>query len=187
MNIPQQRRRPGRRWVLALALAATGTGAGLALADEIVVRAKAVDIRAGRGSMFPVVATLKSGDRLQVEERQGKWLRVSVGGKEGFVVETALAAAGGSGLGALSQGANTLAGNAQASEVGASAAARGIGVDPVAAQYASSQGMSTAGIEQMLANRNRVVNSGQWLKFTQQGKVGPSAGSGGDDGRGGAQ
>ena len=172
MNGSRHRRRPGRRWALTLALAATGL-TGLAVAEDIPVRVKSLQVRSGKGSMYPLVAELKAGEKLQVTERQsGGWLKVKVGDEEGYVRETALASRGGSGLGDLSKGASALSGNAEASDVGASAAARGI--EPLAQQYAASNGMSTAGVEQMIANRNRVIDSGQWVKFTEEGKVGPS-------------
>ena len=71
--------------------------------------------------------------------------------------------------GGAAAGANQLTGNT--SDVGAAAAARGIRDD--AAVYASSKGYNTAGLEQMVQNRERVAGQ-RWVEFTQQGKVGPA-------------
>src|SRR5687768_1553325 len=74
-------------WVIS-AVAATPVRA-----EDMWVKKAAVKVRAGKGSIHKVVATLGKGDRLTVVERDmadPKWLKVSAGGKTGWVYEDAL-------------------------------------------------------------------------------------------------
>ena len=146
------------------------TGIGAAVAEEVVVEVQSLVIRSGKGSMYPPVAEAKVQDRLIVIERQpDKWLRVRFADQEGFVRETALVARGSGGLSEAIKGASALSGNS--ADIGATAAARGVGEDT--AVYAYSKGMSTAGLQTMIANRNRVAGE-RWISFTQEGNVGPA-------------
>ncbi len=145
-------------------------GLGAAVAEEVVVEVQSLVIRSGKGSMYPPVAEAKIQDRLMIVERlPEKWLKVRFDDQEGFVRETALVVRGKSGLSDAVKGASALSGNT--ADIGASAAARGVGEDT--AVYAYSKGMSTAGLEMMIANRNRVAGE-PWIKFTEEGKVGPA-------------
>jgi hypothetical protein len=96
------------------------------------------------------------------------WLKVQFGGKEGYVKATALSPRGATGLSAW---AETAAPAGRTSDVGASAAARGISDDAV--RYAAAKGMNKAGLEQMIRNRDRVAGQ-RWQQFAQEGKVGPA-------------
>jgi uncharacterized protein YgiM (DUF1202 family) len=143
---------------------------GVVLAEQVMVEVQVLPIRAGKGSMYGTVAQAKRGDRLDVIQReQDDWLRVQFAGKEGYVKGTALQPRGSTGLSAWAEGATQLTGGT--SDVGASAAARGISQDAV--NYASSKGMNKAGLEQMIRNRDRVAGA-RWQQFANEGKVGPA-------------
>ena len=144
-------------------------GIGAAMAEEVTVQVQTLVVRSGKGSMYPPVGQAKKDQKLAVTERQGDWLKVKIDGKDGFVKETALRPAGATGLSAAMEGAANLTGGT--SDVGASAAARGLTDD--AEGYASAKGMSTAGVEQMIKNRDRVAGQ-RWIEFTKEGRVGPS-------------
>lgn len=154
--------------VFILVMVATA-GVGAALAEQVIVEVQTLIIRSGKGSMYPPVAEAKKQDRLVIIERQPqKWLKVRFNDQEGFVRETALVARSTGGLSDAVKGASALSGN---TDIGASAAARGVGQDT--AVYAYSKGMSTAALETMIANRNRVAGD-PWIRFTNEGKVGPA-------------
>ena len=145
-------------------------GLGAALTEEVVVEVQTLVIRSGKGSMYPPVAEAKSQDKLLIIERQPeKWLKVSFDDQEGFVRETALIARSTGSLSGAVKGTNALTGGT--SDIGASAAARGVGEDT--AIYAYSKGMGTSGLETMIRNRNRVAGE-PWVRFTEEGNVGPA-------------
>lgn len=155
---------------MALMLGLALIGAGVAVAQEAVVQVQSVVIRSGKGSMYPSIGEATNNQRLEVIERQADgWLKVRLAGKEGYVKESALKPRSPSMFGDASAGMNALTGNT--SDVGATAAARGISDD--ANKYAASKKYNTAALEQMVANRNRVAGE-RWVQFTQEGRVGPS-------------
>lgn len=143
---------------------------GVALAEDVIVQVQTLVVRSGKGSMHPPVAEVKKDSTLSIIERQPDgWLKVAVDGQEGYVKESALKPREASMISGLSAGANALTGST--SDVGATAAGRGINDD--AAIYAQSNGMNTAPLDQMIANRDRVAGQ-RWVQFTQQGQVGPA-------------
>jgi hypothetical protein len=159
----QSRARRIRSATVVLLLLCIGT----VLADEVVVEVQKLVIRSGKGSMYPPVAEAKVNDKLTVVERQpDDWLRVQYAGKEGFVKGAALKPRGATGLSGLAEGANKLTGNT--SDVGASAAARGI--DANALEYASSKNLNTAGLEAMVQSRQRVAGE-RWVQFVREGNL----------------
>ncbi|HEY7086987.1 MAG TPA: SH3 domain-containing protein [Tepidisphaeraceae bacterium] len=162
-----------RSWrgaMIATAVLVGGAGALAFAAEQVAVEVKVLVIRSGKGSMYPPVAEAKQNDKLDVVGREAdSWLRVSYGGKEGYVKDTALKPRGAVGLSGLAEGMTQMTG--QTSDVGASAAARGI--DDDARQYAVSKGMNPEPLNQMLRNRDRVAGE-RWIQFTNEGKVGPA-------------
>jgi uncharacterized protein YraI len=152
--------------VLATLLIAVGA----AVAEQVLVEVQMLPIRGGKGSMYGTVTQAKKGDKLEVVAREpDDWLKVRFNGQEGYVKGTALTPRGSTGLSAWAEGASSMSG--RTSDVGASAAARGVSAD--ATNYAASKGMSKTGLEQMIRNRDRVAGQ-RWQQFTQEGKVGPN-------------
>lgn len=151
--------------------AMTFAGAGTMLrAEDVIVQVQTLVVRAGKGSMYPPVGEVQKDSALTIIEHQDDgWLKVSVNGQVGFVRESALKPRDAGMISGLSAGANAVTGNT--SDVGATAAGRGINDD--AAVYAQSNGLNTAPLDQMIANRDRVAGQ-QWVAFTQEGKVGPA-------------
>jgi hypothetical protein len=139
--------------------------------EVIQVKVPVLDVWARKGSMFGTVATLKDGDTLQVVEKQNDgWLRVSVGDKEGFIKETALAPPKGGGFGEAFKGMNI--GRTEAADPSASMAARGI--DEGTAYYVTTKNLPTDGLDEMLAAREAVVGQ-RFQQFITDGNVGPSS------------
>jgi uncharacterized protein YraI len=147
--------------ILAMAPPAT-------LAEDVFVQQPSVTLRAGKGAAYEEVATVKKGDKLTVLAREGKWLKVSAAGKQGWVFENSVAAksAGGglSGLSSLmSQGAGT-------STVDEGAAGRGIGESLT---WAKGANMDPRPLDRMIAARKR-ISPQQWERFVNEGRVGPA-------------
>lgn len=151
-----------RHWLI---VAVVSGAAAAVLAAQYVVPAgiKMIEVREKRGSMYPVIGTLQSGETADVvrEEPDG-WLIVRVNGKEGTVKKTAFDAPRGK-LVAQSSGG-------QASAAEAAAAARGIKDEALA--YAQEKNLSTQPLEQLISNRQRVEGA-PWVGFASAKNVGP--------------
>ena len=140
--------------------------AAIAAAEEVWVKRPSLPIREGKGAAFATVATARQGDKLSVVGHEGKWLKVQLGDKQGYVYEDSISAreikAGGDDLRAALGGPDT-------SALAADAAAKGL--EPQAVAYAKNKNLSSASLEKMIARRNAVTGQ-QWIAFTNEGKVG---------------
>jgi uncharacterized protein YgiM (DUF1202 family) len=141
---------------------------GAVAAEEVWVKRMSLPIREGQGAAFATVATAVKGDKLQVVERDGKWLKVQLGDKQGYVYEDSISArevkAGGDELRAA------LGGGSETSALAADAAAKGL--QPETEAYTKSKNLNSASLEKMIARRKSVTGE-QWTAFTADGKVGP--------------
>ncbi len=162
--------RPNRRYALAL-LSLLVIGTALAAADY-VVHVQRLLIRSNKGSMYPVVREdqYQLNDVLPVIERQSDgWLKVKVGDKDGYVKETALAAGKSMNLGGITPGAGGMSGNAQTSDVSASAAASGL---DEAKAFAVDKHYDITPLIKMRESRQRVEGQ-PWLNFTYAANLAP--------------
>jgi SH3 domain-containing protein len=155
-----------RRIVLALTMVALSAPV---LAEDLFVKQNSVVIRAGKGSAYEEVTTAKKGDKLELISREGSWLKVKSGGREGYVFQAAVTDAKpagdlGADLGKMFSGAS--GGNTASS----GEAGKGLGES---LDYARSKGMSPAGLDRMIALRKTVTGK-DWEAFTAEGKVGPA-------------
>ena len=140
------------------------------LAEDVFVKQAAVPVRAGKGSAYDEVATVKKGDKLQVVAREGDWLKVRANGKEGYVFKTAIDTKNPSGGGKLGGDLGRMfSGASGGSTASSGAAGKGLGES---LQYARTNGMSPAGLDRMIA-MNKALNAPEWEAFMTQGKVGP--------------
>jgi len=162
-------RRNKRRIALVAGLLAGALSAGTVLAEDIWVKSETVEIRSGKGAVYPVIATKKKGDSLAVVSREPKgWIKVKVGEQEGYVFESAISAQ------KVSGGGNLLSqmGAGDAGNIGTAAAGRGL--NKSAEEYAASKNMDPKLLDRLIAFRKKIDPS-QWEKFTADGKVGPDA------------
>jgi hypothetical protein len=140
----------------------------MAAAEEVWVKRPSLNIREGKGAAFATVATARQGDKLSVVGHEGKWLKVQLSDKQGYVYEDSISAreikGGGDDLRAA-------LGVPDTSALAADAAAKGL--EPQAVAYANSKNMSSASLEKMIARRN-AISGQQWIAFTNEGKVGPA-------------
>jgi uncharacterized protein YgiM (DUF1202 family) len=142
-----------------------GIAASVVLADSIWIKSEVVEIRAGKGAIYPVVATAKKGQELTIVDREGKWLKVTVPGAagaaptEGYVYETAISPTKVSGGGGLSTG----------TQLNTAAAAKGL--QPSAENYAAGKRLDSGPLNRLIAFRNG-ISPQEWEKFMADGKVG---------------
>ena len=82
----------GRRGItLAAGLLCCVLAASAVLGEEIWVKSATAEIRAGKGAVFPLVATAEKGAKLTVISREPKgWIKVKAGDKEGYVYENSI-------------------------------------------------------------------------------------------------
>jgi uncharacterized protein YgiM (DUF1202 family) len=140
-----------RGMVLWLAAGATLAGAA---AMTVYVNADSLDIVSRPRTVADVVTTVDRGTPLQVVERQARWTKVSVGGKEGYVANVVLSdkptGAKGSGVqvSSIKQGGYV-------PQLETAAAVKGVGEG--ARQYANSKSQNTRGLEELFRRRNDVT------------------------------
>jgi hypothetical protein len=156
-----------RTWRLAAAV--LGIVSTAAVAEDVVVKQPAASVMSGKTARSSKVAQLSAGDKVQVLGREGSWLRVKVGDKEGYLHENSVGGSGG-GLGAALGEAGKGFSSATGTR-GLSSAAAGKGVGDSAAAWAGSKSMNTSGLERMIAMRNS-VSEPDWQKFAADGKGG---------------
>lgn len=159
-----------RKLLRALFTAGVVGVGGLCLAQaaeqqEVWVKRAELEIREGKGAIFPPVATARKGNMLTVLAREGSWLKVRFGDKQGYVLEASTSLqkiGGGQGLGALAGGPQTS---------GQSTALAAKGLEDKAEDYAKLKGMNPKLVDEMI-RRNESVTGEQWLAFQADGNVG---------------
>lgn len=155
MNRPNRRHRHTRALV---AVALLGVSAA-AFAEDVTVKLPTATILSAKTARSAKVAQLSQGAKLQVLGREGSWLKVKVGEKEGYVHENAVSASGG---GEGLSGVGKMLGSASGASSATSAeAGRGAGESQ---QWAMSKNMNANGLQRMIAIRN-AVNDADWQRF----------------------
>jgi uncharacterized protein YgiM (DUF1202 family) len=147
--------------ILALACATISFSA---LAEDVWVNRPALDIREGKGAAYNLVVTAKKGDKLSVVGREGKWVKVNLNGKEGYVFENSLSATQ-----VAPESMSNMSADAKAMTTDAAAK----GLEPESLDYAKKHNYSDAGLEQMKKMR-KLVTGKDFEQFTSEGKVGPA-------------
>ncbi len=163
----QTRVRKGLRAVFAAASLAT---AALCFAQtpatEEVWATQAVQIREGKSGFSTVVVSAKKGDKLTVLAREGPWLKVQLGDKQGYVFEKAISQkkiGAGQGLGDMMAGGDSTS--------GMSTAAAGKGLDQMAEDYAKNKNMDPKVVDVMI-DRNKAITDAERQAFMSEGNVG---------------
>jgi len=148
--------------------------AGLAVAEDVWINAELVQIRSGKGAVYPVIATAQKGAKLTVVDHEGKWIKVTVPDaqgqpQDGYVFENSISPTEVSGGGNLL--ANMGAG-ANASDLSTGAAGKGLAED--AETYAHNKNLDPAPLQKLVDFR-KAIDPKLWTDFTAAGKVGPDA------------
>jgi hypothetical protein len=156
--------RPHRRTRALIAAALLGVSTAAFAEDVVTVKLPAATVLSAKTARSTKVAQLSQGQKLQVLGREGSWLKVKAGDKEGYVHENAVSASGGGeGLGGLGKMLGSASG---ASSATSAEAGRGVGESD---QWAQSKNMDAAGLSRMLAMRNSVSDA-DWQKFATDDK-----------------
>ncbi len=164
----QTRVRKGLRTVFAAASLAT---AALCFAQgapttEQVWPKQDMHIREGKSGFSTVVVTAKKGQALTVLAREGSWLKVQLGDKQGYVFEKAISQkkiGAGQGLGDMMAGGDSTS--------GMSTAAAGKGLDQMAEDYAKNKNMDPKVVDVMI-DRNKAITDAERQAFMSDGNVG---------------
>ena len=153
-------------WAVLLAMGIFAAGA---LADSVWIKSEQVDIRSGKGAVYPVIKSVPKGTELTVVAREGHWIKVQIGDQQGYVFDGATSpdkvGSGGNLLASLGAGAD-------ASNMSSGAAAKGLA--PEADQWAASKNIDPGPMNKLIAFRKN-FNPHLWEVFTAEGKVGPDA------------
>jgi len=128
---------------------------GAAFGETLYVTAKSAQLRSGKTSLDPVVASLKIGETLEVVKRDDRWLQVKTAkGVTGWIysgnVSESKPTGGDNELAALGKGFR----RTEASGVTASAGARGL--DKASESYANRAGITQQhrdAVDRMTANK----------------------------------
>jgi hypothetical protein len=159
----------GRKASWVVLLATGGLLAAGAMADQVWIKSEEVQIRTGKGAVYPVIATAEKGAELTVVAREGHWIQVQVGTQVGYVFDGSVSpdkvSGGGNLLASMGAGAD-------ASSLSSGAAAKGLA--PEADQYAASKNIDPGPMNRLIDFRKH-FDPKLWEKFTAEGKVGPDA------------
>lgn len=141
--------------------------AAVVVAEDLTMQRDQVDVRQGPGLLFDPVTTVGKNTRLQVLERTDDgWIKVQTpDGKQGYVFGESIKPPESRGL------FGGITSDAEASKMSTAAASKGL--EPEAEHYARSKSYSKASLDQVIAV-NKSVKGQQWMKFCQDGKVGPA-------------
>ncbi len=148
--------------------------ANTAFGETLYVIAKSAQIRSGKTSLDPVVASLKLGESLDVVAREERWLHVrTASGTQGWIyasyVSSSKPAGGDNELAALGKGFR----RTDASSVTASAGARGL--DKASENYAHRAGITQQqrdAVDRMTADK---IPDEEIQAFLKAGKLGEYA------------
>jgi len=137
-------------------------GVGVALAEDMWVNRPFVEIREGRGGVYPVVAKADQGAKLTVVGHEGNWLKVQYNGQEGYELASAMSA--------RQVGGDAFADMHDSQSSGMSTGNAGKGFTPE--DFANKKGYSEEPLKQLEADVKKNVTPDGWLKFMADGKIG---------------
>jgi uncharacterized protein YraI len=142
-----------RHLATALALACTLTAAS-AFGESMWVKSATVDVRSGKGAVYPATGKIVKGTEVTVVSRDSGWVQVTAGSLSGWVFEGSLSTS--------KVGEDVSFGGANA-QMSTAAAARGL--QPDAEAYVSSRRMDKTALERLIALRKSIAPQ-EWDKFT---------------------
>jgi hypothetical protein len=160
--------------VALVVAAAAGAIVVAAAALVLYVKVDRLDIVEKKRAVAKTVTTVERNAALNVIAQEGKWYKVEVGGKQGYVFESAVASQPGSG-GGKGVALSSVKGG-KIPELETAAAVKGLGEGT--RQYASAGGLRTEGLEEMIRRRDALTST-EFEQFLAQGGLpGASASAG---------
>ena len=132
-------------------------------AESVWVKNATVDIREGKGAVFPSLGAVQKGQELTVVSRDGAWVQVQTGNLKGWVSNATVSATKVNGDFVI------MPAGAAAANMNTGIAARGLQGD--AERYVSSKGLNKTHVESLIALR-KSIQPAEYMAFTTQGNVG---------------
>jgi uncharacterized protein YraI len=129
----------------------------VASAESVWVKNATVDVREGKGAVFPSLGVVQKGQELTVLSRDGNWVQVQSGSVKGWVSTTAISTAKVNGDFAI------MPAGAAAANMNTGIAARGL--NPDAEQYVSAKRLNKAHLDSLIALRKSIPPA-EYLAFT---------------------
>jgi uncharacterized protein YgiM (DUF1202 family) len=126
---------------------------GAAAAAVLYVNADRLDVVDKKRAVAKTVVTVDRNTPLNVIAKEGRWYKIEVGGKEGYVAETVVSTSPGSAKGKGVTLAAVKGGSIP--ELESAAAVKGLGEGT--RQYASAGGLKTTGLEELIRRRDAVT------------------------------
>jgi hypothetical protein len=153
------------RTMFATASLAVGGLCFAQAASETVWAKQPIVIRDGKSGFAAEVTKARKGDQLTVLAREGPWLKIQIGDKQGYVSESVTSAkkVAGGGFGDMMAGGDSTSG------MNTSAAAKGL--DKMAQDYATSKNMNPKVVDAMM-DRNKAITEAERQAFMAEGNVG---------------
>ena len=161
----------GQRPASIVGALAVAAALGAAAAAVVYVNVERLDIVDKKRAVAKTVTTVDRNASLNVIAQEGKWYKVEVGGKQGYVFADAVATSPGSGKGKGVSLAAVKGGSVP--ELETAAAVKGLGDGT--RQYASASGLKTAGLEELIRRREAVTSTEFDQFITSGGLAGATA------------
>jgi hypothetical protein len=138
--------------------------------EEVWVQQETVQIREGKGAVYPVVAVASKGTKLTVLDHERKWLKVQLNDKAGYVFEISVAGA------QVNGDAPPLfvVPDNQSSVLSAGSATAGLQEDTQTYGQVRNLRAGIARLNALIARRG-TISPQIWETFTSSGKIGPDA------------
>lgn len=160
--------------ISALSLLVLGTGTLPAWAATWYVKSSNTPLTAEPSARSKKLGHLSAGQAVNVLGTEGKFMKVSVGGKEGYVYKFKLtqnAPSGGGGGGGL----DALVGDQKMAAAETSSGSSIRGLSPISESYAKGKGISPANIASVKNMESFSVPNNQVDQFQAEGGLGPYA------------
>jgi hypothetical protein len=151
----------------ALLLGTAAAGSALGLLAVLYVNVDRLDVVDKKRAVAKTVVTVDRNAQLTVIAKEGRWYKVEVGGQQGYVAETVVSEKPGAAKGKGVSLAAVKGGSIPQLET--AAAVKGLGEGT--RQYASSNGLRTNGLEELIRRRESVTPS-EFDQFLTAGGLG---------------
>lgn len=151
-----------------------GLGVTTALAGTMYVKSAKTKMTAEASARSKTVGYLSAGQAVNVVGEEGRFTKVSVGGKEGYVFKfklTSSAPSGGGGGGGL----DALTGSQKMAANESSSGSSIRGLSPISENYAKGHGISADHVNSVKQMESFSVSESQIDAFQEQGELGPYA------------
>jgi len=145
-----------------------------ALAETMYVKSAKTKMTAEASARSKSLGYLSAGQAVNVVAKEGKFIKVSVGGKTGYIFKfklTSSAPSGGGGGGGL----DALTGNQKMAAAESSSGSSIRGLSPISENYAKGHGISADHVASVKQMESLSFSSSQVEAFQEQGELGPYA------------